>query len=117
VRCSGSGWPRSADRGRPARRASGWHDALMAGAMIWMIFAMSATMPMAPVHGGMPAMSRPATPTAILLVSAVLAAYFGLAAIPWLVRAIGPRLRLRDRAVAGHAAMSTGMAALLLAML
>jgi hypothetical protein len=47
----------------------------------------------------------------------VLAAYFGLAAIPWLVRAIGPRLRLRDRAVAGHAAMSTRMAVLLLAML
>jgi hypothetical protein len=89
----------------------------MAGAMIWMIFAMPAAMPMAPVHGGMPAMSRPATPTAILLVSAVLAAYFGFAAIPWLVRAIGPRLRPRDRAAAGHAAMSTGMAVLLLAML
>jgi Domain of unknown function (DUF5134) len=49
--------------------------------------------------------------------SAVLAAYFGLAAIPWFVRATGPGPRLRDRAAAGHAAMSTGMTVLLLAML
>jgi Domain of unknown function (DUF5134) len=103
--------------GAPARRASGWHDALMAGAMIWMIFAMPAAMPIAPAHGGMPAMSHPATPTAILVVSAVLAAYFGLAAIPWFARSTGPGLRLHDRAAAGHAAMSTGMAVLLLAML
>jgi hypothetical protein len=103
--------------GARARRAAGRHDALMAAAMIWMIFAMPTAMPTAPAHGGMPAMSRPATTTAVLVVSALLAAYFGLAAITWLVRATGPGPRLRDRVAAGQAAMSTGMAMLLLAML
>jgi hypothetical protein len=102
--------------GAPARSASGWHDALMAGAMIWMIFAMPAAMPMAPAHG-MTSMSRPAAPTAVRVVSALLAAYFGLATIPWLVRAAVPGPRLRDRVAACHAAMSAGMAVLLLAML
>jgi hypothetical protein len=101
--------------GTQARSASSWH-ALMAGAMIWMIFAMPAAMPMAPAHGMTPA-PNPATPMAVLVVSALLAAYFGFAAIPWLVRATGPGPRLRDAAAAGHAAMSAGMAVLLLAML
>ena len=39
------------------------------------------------------------------------------AAIPWLMRATGSGPRLRDAAAAGHAAMSAGMAVLLLAML
>jgi hypothetical protein len=86
------------------------------GAMIWMIFAMPAAMPMAPAHG-MATAPNPATPMAVLVVSALLAAYFGFAAIPWLVQATGPGPRLRDAAAAGHAAMSAGMAVLLLAML
>ena len=65
----------------------------------------------------MPAMSRPAGPAAVLAVSVLLAAYFALAAVPWLVCATGPGRRVTGRAAAGHAAMSAGMAAMLLAML
>jgi hypothetical protein len=36
---------------------------------------------------------------------------------PWFVRATGPGRRVNDPAAAGHAAMSAGMAAMLLAML
>ena len=87
-----------------ARRLPDLHHALMAGAMIWMITAM-------------PAMSPRAAPAAVLAVCVLLAAYFAFAAVPWLVCAIGPGLRVTDRAAAGHAAMSGGMAAMLLAML
>jgi hypothetical protein len=103
-----------------ARRLPGLHHALMAGAMIWMVTAMPAVMRMGsagPARGAMPAMSRPAGPAAVLAVSVLLAAYFALAAVPWLVCAIGPGRRVTGRAAAGHAAMSAGMAAMLLAML
>ena len=70
-----------------------------------------------PARGAMPAMSRPVGPAAVLAVSVLLAAYFALAAVPWLVCATGPGLRVTGRAAAGHAAMSAGMAAMLLAML
>jgi Domain of unknown function (DUF5134) len=92
----------------------------MAGAMIWMITAMPAAIPMVsarPATGAMSGMPRPATTTAVLAVSVLLTAYFGLATIPWLMRAVGPGLRVTDRVAASHAAMSAGMAALLLAML
>jgi hypothetical protein len=105
------GSARSRTRGLP-----GLHHALMAGAMIWMI----AAMPMAaagPATGAMSAMSRRATPAAVLIVSVLLTAYFGLAAIPWLLRAVGPGRRVTGRVAASNAAMSAGMAALLLAML
>ena len=65
----------------------------------------------------MAAMSRPAAPAAVLAVSVLLAAYFALAAVPWFVWAIGSGRRVTDRAAAGHAAMSAGMAMMLLAML
>jgi hypothetical protein len=55
--------------------------------------------------------------TAVLAVSVLLTAYFGLATIPWLMQAVGPGLRVTDRVAASHAAMNAGMAALLLAML
>ena len=103
-----------------ARRPPGLHHALMAGAMIWMITAMPAASrmgPAGPARGAMPAMSRPAAPAAVLAVSVLLAAYFALAAVPWLVCAIGPGRRVTGRAAAGHAAMSAAMAAMLLAML
>jgi hypothetical protein len=106
-----------------ARRLPGLHHALMAAAMIWMITAMPAAMrmgpagPAGPAGGAMPVLSRPAAPAAVLAVSVLLAAYFALAAVPWFVRAIGPGRRVTGRAAAGHAAMSAGMAAMLLAML
>jgi hypothetical protein len=103
-----------------ARRLPSLHHALMAGAMIWMSTAMPAVMrmgPAGPARGAMPAMSRPAGLAAVLAVSVLLAAYFALAAVPWLVCAIGPGRRVTDRAAAGHAAMSAGMAAMLLALL
>jgi Domain of unknown function (DUF5134) len=109
------GSARSRTRGLP-----GLHHALMAGAMIWMIAAMPAVMPMAaagPAPGAMSAMSRRATPAAVLIIGVLLTAYFGLAAIPWLLRAVGPGRRVTGRVAASNAAMSAGMAALLLAML
>jgi Domain of unknown function (DUF5134) len=99
-----------------AGRLPGLHHALMAGTMIWMITAMRMT-PARPARSTMPAMPRPATPGAVLVVSILLVAYFALAAVPWLVLAVGPGPRVNDRAAAGHAAMSAGMAAMLLAML
>ena len=113
--------PGAAGRFR-AGRLAGLHHALMAGGMIWMITAMSTSMPMAPARparGAMPAisMSRPVMSAAVGVVSVLLAAYFAVAAIPWFARAVGPRRRVNDPAAAGHAAMSAGMAAMLLAML
>jgi hypothetical protein len=114
----------------------GAHHALMAGAMIWMLTAMPADMGMRPAgtgrtampamsHHSMPAMSQPAMaamshqsmPVPVLVVSVLLAAYFALAAIPWLLRAIDPKGHVNGTAAASHAAMSAGMAAMLLAML
>ena len=103
-----------------ARRLPGLHHALMAGAMIWMITVMPAASRMGsagPARSAMPAMSPRAAPAAVLAVCVLLAAYFALAAVPWVVCAIGPGRRVTDRAAAGHAAMSAGMAAMLLAML
>ncbi|WP_460348140.1 DUF5134 domain-containing protein [Actinoallomurus acanthiterrae] len=111
------------------RRLSGVHHALTAGAMIWMITAMPADMRM--THEGlaraaMPAMSQPAMshssshssmPAAVKAVSVLLAAYFALAAVLWSVWACGPGRRVNGRPAAGDAAMSAGMAAMLLAML
>jgi hypothetical protein len=63
------------------------------------------------------AMSQSVKPAAVLAVSGLLAAYFALAAIPWLVQAVGPNRRVHGPAAASHAAMSAGMAAMLLATL
>jgi hypothetical protein len=100
----------------PARSLSGWHHAVMAGAMIWMIMVTPAAM-RTPSAGGMSAMSRPAIPNAVAVISALLGAYCGLAAAAWLARATDRGLRIRDRRAASQAAMSVGMAALLVAML
>jgi len=48
-------------------------------------------------------------PAAVLIVSVLLVAYFALAAVPWLLRAIGSGRRVNDRAAASHAAMSAGL--------
>jgi len=74
-------------------RLPGLHHALMAGAMIWMITAIPVAMPMesaGPAASAMSGMPPPAL-TAVLVVT--------------------------GRAAASHAAMSAGMAALLMAML
>jgi hypothetical protein len=53
----------------------------------------------------------------VVAVSALLSAYFALAAVPWFAQAVGARGRLNNGTAAGHAALSAGMAAMLLAML
>ena len=105
---------------RRVRWLPGFHHALMSAAMIWMITALPTAMPMAPAapaRSGMPAMSHPAGSAAVLVISVLLAAYFALAAIPWFARAKGPGRRPNDRAAASHAAMSAGMAGMLLTLL
>ena len=101
-------------------RLPGLHHALMAGTMIWMITAIPAAMPMAsagPAASVMSGMPHPAATTAVLVVSVLLTAYFGLGTIPWLRQAAGPGRHVTGRVAVSHAAMSAGMAALLLAML
>lgn len=101
-------------------RLPGLHHALMAGAMIWMITAIPVAMPMASAGSAASAMSDmppPATTAAVLVFSVLLTAYFGFATIPWLLQAAGPGRRVTGRVAASHAAMSAGMAALLMAML
>ena len=92
----------------------------MAGAMIWMVTAIPGTTAMpAPRHDhdAMVAMPPAGRPGPVLAVGILAAGYCAAASIPWLRRAIGPGLRLTDPAAAGQAAMSAGMAALLIAML
>lgn len=96
---------------------------LMAGAMIWMLTAMPASTGMPPAgvrvpgRGAMAATPRPAAPAPVLAVSILLAAACAAACIPWLARAIGPGPRVKDPVSASQAAMSAGMAAMLLATL
>jgi hypothetical protein len=99
-----NGRGRSPLRGRGPLRGptlTGSHHALMAAAMIWMLTALSG-------------MTRPVP---VLAVSAVLTAGCAAASIPWLVRAAGAGPGRRDPAAAGQAAMSAGMAAMLIVML
>jgi Domain of unknown function (DUF5134) len=112
------GLPGLAGGGRLPRLPAVLH-ALMAGAMIWMLAVMpgAADMPPGRGHGAMPAMSGAATPAPVLVISILLAISCTAASIPWLARAIGPGPRLKDPAAAGQAAMSAGMAAMLIVML
>ncbi len=110
-----AGWPARPGLGR-------LHHALMAGAMIWMLIAGSGTAWMPSPghgHGAMAAMpgASPPPPVPVLVVSSLVAACCAAASIPWLARALGPGLRVRDPAAAGQAAMSAGMAVMLIAML
>jgi hypothetical protein len=99
--------------------------ALMAVAMVWMLTAMpSATgiSPAEPAHGAMaqmsPAAMSPASMSAsVLVVSILLAVSCAATAFWWLTRAVGPGSRVKDPALASHAAMGAGMAAMLLVML
>ena len=92
--------------------------ALMAGTMIWMLTAMPAMTGMkspGSARGAMAPMLRAATPVPVLVVSIVLAVLCAAASFPWLARAIGPGRRVKDPVSASQAAVSAGMAAMLLA--
>jgi hypothetical protein len=106
--------PGRVDTARAAARVSEVFHALMCTALIAMTWRSE---PAGPARSAMPAMSPHAAPAAVLAVCVLLAAYFALPAVPWFVCAIGPGRRVTDRPAAGHAAMSAGMAAMLLAML
>lgn len=96
---------------------SGAHHAVMAVAMIWMLIAVPSPMPT-------PAASADATHAtmsdgahaSMSAVNVLFAVYFALATIPWFARTVGAGRRGNRWAAAGHAAMSAGMAAMLLAM-
>lgn len=109
-------------RTRHSRRAgmAGLHNGLMAGSMIWMLAAMPAASAMPQASSGrsaMPGMSHAVMSEPVVAISVLLAAYFGLAAVPWLMRAIGPGRRVSNLASAGQAAMSAGMAVMMIVML
>jgi uncharacterized protein DUF5134 len=99
---------------------AGLHHALMAAAMAWMLTGM-------PAPGAMPAMAGPAglasmasaSPSVlVLVVSGLVAASCVATSIPWLRQAVGgPGLRVTDPGAVGQAAMSVGMAAMVIAML
>jgi hypothetical protein len=111
--------PAGSGRGRRPGLPAVLH-ALTAGAMTWMLTVMPAVTGMPPpgsARGAAASMSRAATPAWLLAVSIVLAVSCAAASIPWLARAIGPGPRVNDPASASHAAMSAGMAAMLLATL
>jgi hypothetical protein len=98
---------------------AGLHHALMAGAMIWMLTAMPGAAGIRPGrnHGAMAAMPQAGVPGLVLAVSILAAGYCAAASIPWLVRAVGAGPKATDPAAAGQAAVSAGMAAMLIAML
>lgn len=95
---------------------AGLRHALMAAAMAWMLTAVPARLPMR----GMAGMARMAVATPsvpVLAVSGLVAACCVATSIPWVARAISGRgLRLADPEAASQAAMSVGMAAMLIAM-
>jgi hypothetical protein len=106
-------------RGRTPSLPDLFHT-LTAGVMIWMLAAMPAGtgMPAAgAARSAMAPMSRAATPALVLVISVLLAVSCAAGSIPWLARAIAPGYRVRDPAAASQAAMSAGMAAMLLATL
>jgi hypothetical protein len=93
-------------RTRP--RLASLHHAVTAAAMAWM------TLDMQGGHHAMPA----ATPAGLPGVAAALGGYFLIAALPWVSTATGdhpPAHRRRGLHAAGNAAMSIGMAVLLIA--
>lgn len=94
----------------------GLFHTLMAGAMIWMLTEMPAAAGMPPA-GAMAPTPRAAAPAPVLVISILLAVSCAAASIPWLARAIAPGDRVRDPAAASQAAMTAGMAAMLLATL
>jgi hypothetical protein len=94
--------------------------ALMAVAMVWMFTAMpgASAMPAASAmpsdtRGAMMPMPQPATSVPVLIVSILLAVSCAATALWWLPRAAAAN----DSVSASHAAMSAGMAAMMLAML
>lgn len=102
-------------------RLSHIHNALMMAAVVWMIVTMPASMAMGNRASHAMASSLANLPLSIsglTLVSALLAAYFLLAALPWFYRAVdtASKKRVHMYDAIGHAAMSLGMGAMLLFM-
>jgi hypothetical protein len=96
---------------------AGLHHVLMAAAMTWMLTAVPVRRPMTSM-AGMAGMAVPTPSVLVLAVSGLVAACCVWTSIPWVARAIGDRgLRLADPGAASQAAMSVGMAAMLIAML
>lgn len=94
----------------------GLHHAVMAAAMAWMLTALPASGQMRGMAGPASMAGPPSVP--VLAVSGLVAACCVATSIPWVPRAIGgPGLRLTDPGAASQAAMSVGMAAMLIAML
>lgn len=99
--------------------------AVMAVAMVWMLTAMPSATGMSPAESGRGAMAQmspasmspSATPSSVLVVSILFAVCCAATAFWWLTRAVGPGSRVKDSVLASHAAMSAGMAAMLLVML
>lgn len=113
---SGSGWPAWLGRVRLASRPAVLH-ALMAGAMIWMLTSMPAGAGMAsagPARAAMASMSRAVRPAPAVAVSVLFAVGCAAASIRWPARAVGTGSQLKDPIAASQAAMSAGMAAMLL---
>jgi hypothetical protein len=113
-----AGWRGSGRFRQP--RLVGLHHALMGGAMIWMLVALSGVAVIRPAQGamtGMAAMPSAGPPIPVLAVSGLIAACCVAAALPFAARAVGPGRRVTDTAAAGQAVMSAGMAAMLIVML
>jgi hypothetical protein len=92
----------------PAR--TGLHYVVMAAAMTWMLTAVPIPGPMAGMAGDTPSVP-------VLAVSGLVAASCVASSVPWVTRALaGPGLRLADPRAASQAAMSVGMALMLVAM-
>ncbi len=95
---------------------AGLHHVLMAAAMSWMLTAIPARVPAAGMAGMGMAGAMPSV--AVLAVSGLFAACCVATSIPWVTQAIGgPGLRLTDPRAASQAAMTVGMAAMLIVML
>jgi len=108
---SGRGW---------APRPPALFHTLMAGGMTWMLTTMPADTGRSvtgAARGPMATMSRAATPAPVLVISILLAVSCAAASIPWLARAHRPGAPGTGPAAASQAAMSAGMAAMLIATL
>jgi len=93
---------------------------LMAGAMTWMLTTMPAGTGRSvtgAARGAMTPVSRTATPAPVVVVSILLAVSCTAACIPWLARAHRPCAPGAGPAAASQAAMSAGMAAMLISTL
>jgi len=97
----------------------GLHHVVMAAAMAWMLTAMPASGQMRGMAGPASMATMAGAPSVpVLAVSGLVAACCVATSIAWVPQAIGgPGLRPTDPGAASQAAMSVGMAAMVIAML